>query len=862
VHIRLLIILLLTAATCHGQSLLQTPVTPARQNGTAGQFLDDLNRVPGITISYSSAIVDLKKNIKLSGQEKTVEDVLKVICNSQPIKYVEQNGKIFLITTQPSKKKYTVSGYISDKQSGERLIGASIYLPGRSTGTTSNSYGFYSITLEQDTVPLQVSYAGYHTWTSDILMQSDYTMNIAMEKNIVMNEMVVVQATKSQTPERTLTGKTDINASFVKSVPALLGEADVMKTLQLLPGIQAGNEGSSGLYVRGGSPDQNLVLLDGVPVYNASHVFGLFSIFNADAVNNVEVLKSGFPSSYGGRLSSVVDVHMKEGDKYALHGEGGLGLIFSRLTLEGPLKKGRSSFLVSARRTYVDAFATPIQALNKSPYRIYPFFTDLNVKANFPTGQKDRIYFSLYTGKDKLTIKDEYDGGSQPGAKKGYKTDNGLNWGNTTAMMRWNHVFNKKMFSNFTFTYSRYRFNVHSMEESKDESLSSYYKTKGTYFSSIRDWSVKADFDYLPVPDHFIKAGISGTVHKYWPGVLDIFENDDNVITETHIEQPVLSTGEYDAWIEDDIRISDKMKTNIGARFSAFQVRNKLFTSLQPRINWLYNLRKGWSIKASYAKMNQFIHLLTNNGIGLPTDLWLPVTPGVPPQSSNQVSAGASWAYDKSLTLSMELYYKTLKNVIDFREKSIYFNAYDSWEDMVEIGTGKAYGMEWMARKKQGQFTGLGSYTLSRSTRQFDNINNGKSYPFKYDRRHEIKMALVWEKSKRFEASAAWFFTTGYAISLPESKYYDPNRGIMIDVYGSRNNFRMPNYHRLDLSVKFMKQKKKYLRSWVLSIYNVYNRFNPFYLEETENPDPNNKTVYKGISVFPFFPSISYQFKF
>jgi outer membrane receptor for ferrienterochelin and colicin len=865
VHIRLLIILLLTAATCHGQSLLKTPVTPSRQNGTAGEFLNELNRVPGVTISYSSAIVDLKRNIKLSGQEKTVEDVLKIICNNQPIKYVEQNGKIFLVTTQPSKKKYTVSGYISDKQSGERLIGASIYLPGRNIGTTSNIYGFYSLTLELDTIPLQVSYAGYHTWTAQFMMQSDYTMNIELEKNIVMNEMVTVQATRSQTPERTLTGKTDINAAFVKSVPSLFGEADVLKTLQLLPGIQAGNEGTSGLNVRGGSPDQNLVLLDGVPVYNASHAFGLFSIFNADAVNNVEVLKSGFPSSYGGRLSSVVDVHLKEGDKYNFHGEGGIGLIFSRLTLEGPLKKGRSSFLVSARRTYVDAFAIPIQAIAKGQQRVYPHFTDLNVKANFPTGQKDRIYFSLYTGKDRLRVRDQYL--EKIYAEKDYTSNNVLAWGNSTAMMRWNHVFNKKMFSNFTFTYSRYRFDVKNETEKKETQPSYYYHTKSTYFSSIRDWSVKADFDYLPAPDHFIKAGISGTMHKYWPGIIDVYENDNNEINETHIEQPILTSGEYDAYIEDDIRLSDKMKTNIGVRFSAFQVRDELFTSWQPRINWLYNLSKGWSIKASYSKMAQFIHLLTNSGVGLPTDLWLPVTPKVPPQSSSQVSAGASWAYDKSLTLSMELYYKSLKNVIDFNEESVFFNAYDNWEELVTTGTGKAYGIEWMFRKKKGKVTGLGSYTLSRSTRQFAAINEGRSFPFKYDRRHEIKMAVIWEKSKRFEASAAWYFSTGYAISLPEAQYYDPNAGPdngggIIDVYGSRNSFRMPNYHRLDLSVKFMKQKKKYLRSWVLSVYNVYNRFNPFYLEATDSPDPIQKGVYKGVSVFPFIPSLSYQFKF
>lgn len=855
-----MICLLLMAAACHGQSLLQTPVSLSRQSGATGQFLDDLNRVPGITISYSSAVVDLAKKIRLTGKEKTVEDVLKVICSQQPVNYVEQSGKIFLVATK-NKKKFTISGYISDRESGERLIGASIVVPGSNIGTTSNMYGFYSLTLEQDTGRMQVSYAGYHTHTAPMLMSFDHTMDVALEKNAMIHEMVIVKAAaRRQTPERTLTGKTDVDAAFIKSVPALLAESDVMKTLQLLPGIQAGTEGSSGLYVRGGSPDQNLVLLDGVPVYNASHAFGLFSIFNSDAVNNVEVLKSGFPSSYGGRLSSVVDVHMKEGDKYEFHGDGGIGLVFSRLTLEGPIEKGRSSFLVSARRTYADLFAIPIQKLTEATSRVYPHFADLNLKANFPTGKQDRVYFSMYMGKDRLRVIDEYNHftGTQ---YVDYKDDNLVAWGNTTAMVRWNHVFNKKLFSNFTFTHSKYRFRVRAIEEDKYAASEQHNRTTSAYFSSIRDWGMKVDFDYLPNPAHFIKAGVAGTMHKYWPGVFDINTIHDKEENAIHIEQQTLTSGEYDAYIEDDIRLSSKMKTNIGLRFSAFHVRDKLFTSLQPRINWLYNLSHGFSIKASYGRMNQFIHLLTNSGIGLPTDLWLPVTPNVPPQWSRQVTAGGSWAKDKSFTVSMELYYKTLQHVIDFSEQSLFFNAYDKWDEVVETGRGRAYGMEWMVRKKQGTITGIASYTLSRSIRQFDAINMGQWYPFKYDRRHEVKWSLIWEKSKRFEASVSWFFASGYAVSLPEAAYYDPNTGSMVTVYASRNGYRMPNYHRMDLSVKLLKQKKKHLRCWVFSVYNVYNRFNPFYLEEIESSDPNKRRYY-GISIFPFCPSFSYQFKF
>ncbi|HYF29562.1 MAG TPA: TonB-dependent receptor [Chitinophagaceae bacterium] len=853
VRTRLLLLFLLASMVCQAQTILKMPVSLQRQTGTVGEFLDELNKLPGITISYSTEVVDLQRRVQLSGQEKTVEDYLRSILKQQALRFVEQNGKVFLVPETPVKKKYTVRGYITDSKSDERLIGASIYIPSKKAGTTSNTYGFFSITLEQDSLEILTTYAGYFPKATPLNLQGDVELNIAMERNVVTNEMVVVNAEgKKNTHNRTLTGKTDVSSSLIKSSPALMGEADVLKTLQLLPGIQAGNEGSNGMNVRGGSADQNLILLDGVPVYNASHAFGLFSIFNADAVNNIEVLKSGFPASYGGRLSSVIDVHMKEGDKYKLHGEGGIGLVFSKFTLEGPLKRGRSSFLLSARRTYADLFIRPIMKLSKSGTDVIPFFGDISAKANFPVGEKNRFYLSAYLGQDKLHVKEDY-------SDSKYRA--GFSWGNITAMTRWNHVFNKKTFSNFTFTYSRFRFNTVQTDEQVGPNPAYGYKSDQRYVSGINDWSLKGDIDYLPSPDHFVKAGFALILHKYHPGLTYHFEKDSANVVNSQLGNQSLYSSEYDVYVEDDIRLSSKMKANIGVRFSAFALKGKSFPTLQPRLNWLYKLTGKWSLKASYGKMNQFIHLLTNSTVGLPTDLWVPVTPTIPPQVSHQFSGGASYTYDRSLEFSVEAYYKTLKNVIDYGERSGFNNTTYSWEEVLEIGKGRTYGIECFAQKKKGKFTGLASYTLSRSWRQFDEINDGKIFPFKYDRRHEIKIAAIWRRSDKFELAANWFFSTGNAISLPASYYFDPFTRQYVDIYDGRNNSRMPDYHRLDVSLRFIKQKRKYLRTWVVSLYNAYNRFNPFFRYKTyEHPD--NKIVFRDFSAFPFLPSISYQFKF
>lgn len=858
---RLFFLLLLINTTCYGQSMLKLPVSLHQWSGSTGELLAALNRQPGVLISYSSSVVQLSKPVSLTGQEKTVEDVLIAICKRQPIKYLEQPGKIILVTTLVARPKHTISGYVTDKKNGERLIGASIMIPSAGVGTTSNTYGFFSITVQQDTFNLLVSYTGYTPWLQPLALTSDISLNVAMELPDMMNELVTVQASgKKNAPGQSVTGTLDISPGFIKSVPAILSEADVLKTMQLLPGIQGGYEGTSGLQIRGGSPDQNLILLDGVPVYNTSHAFGLFSIFNADAVNNVEVLKGGFPASYGGRLSSVVDVHMKEGDKYQLHGEGGIGFIFSKFTLEGPIQKGKSSFMVSARRTYADLVLGLLQN-SEDDTKFMPFFTDVNAKANFESGPNDHFYLSCYMGQDKLTAKEDYVYVNDTGSKSEDNSIVGFSWGNITGMLRWNHILNKKTFSNITATYSRYKFKTGSWYKENTEDPPFYYEESNDYYSSIRDWSLRANIDYLPSPNHFIKTGGSVTFHQYHPGNSYFYQEMDDVLLDQHVDYAATTSREYDVFAEDDIRLLPGMKTNIGLRLSLFDTQHKLFTQLQPRLNWLYQLHNKWTLSASYSHMNQFIHLLSNNNLGLPTDLWLPVTSRVPPQTARQVSTGISYQCSQSVALSMEAYYKTFKNVIDYTDQTVFFNAYDNWEDKVITGSGKAYGIEWSLQKTKGKLTGIASYTLGKSTRQFADINHGNPFPFLFDRRHEIKMAAVWKKSSRFEAGANWLFASGRPVTLPTDSYYDPFTGKWVEVYTGRNNARLPAYHRLDVSFKFIKRKKRYTRTWLISIYNAYNQFNTFYIDEIIRSD-NSKVSVKATSLFPVIPSVSYQFKF
>lgn len=767
-----------------------------------------------------------------------------------------------LVVSLGHAQKHTISGSIKDATSGENLIGANIYNITTQQGTTANNYGFYSITLPRDSVHLRVSYVGYENQVVTFLLAKDTTINFELANGSTLKEIVISGTVEDQIQETTRMGTIDVPLEQIKAMPALLGEVDVLKVLQLLPGVQSGAEGSSGLYVRGGGPEQNLILLDGVPVYNASHLFGFVSVFNADAINHVELVKGGFPARYGGRLSSVIDIRMKEGNTNKLQGEGSVGLVASRITIEGPITKDKTSFIVSARRTYIDVLATPlIKAASRGEVTAGYFFYDLNAKVNHRFDDKNTLYLSVYTGDDNAYARSQYDYGSTAG-----KEEFSLKWGNITTALRWNAIINKKLFSNVTATYSRYRFGVFGDDSEtvtdSGDLQTDYFHT--SYISGIRDFAFKTDFDFIPSPSHYIRFGIQAIDHLFTPGVLSFHSTE---VADTTLGARRTYAQEYSAYAEDDFMISPNLKVNAGIHASAFEVDGRLYHSVQPRLSARYLLSRDLSLKASYAQMAQYIHLLTNVGIGLPTDLWVPATARIGPEHSYITSAGFAFDLNNTYEITLEGYYKEMEGLIEYKDGASYTNIESDWQEKVETGKGESHGAELFLQKKTGTLSGWIGYTLSWTNRTFENINAGKTFPYRYDRRHDVEIALAydWKENRKF--ALTWVYGSGAAVTLPESSYAkyqdDPSAYVHqedIQYYNGRNGYRMRAYHRLDLSYTTTKKKKWGERSWVIGVYNVYSRRNPFFLDIGYDEQRNKK--FFQYSLFPIIPSIAYRFKF
>ncbi|MCX2739597.1 TonB-dependent receptor [Pontibacter anaerobius] len=761
-----------------------------------------------------------------------------------------------------AQQRHTISGYVRDAATGENLIGAAVYDLRTGKGTSTNSYGFYSLSLlANDSVALVTSYVGYERKTLLLQLAQDVVHTFALGPNNSLETVEVVASQQEKIEETTRMSTISVPIEQLKAVPALLGEVDVIKTLQLLPGVQSGTEGASGLYVRGGGPDQNLILLDGAPVYNATHLFGFFSVFNADALNHIELVKGGFPARYGGRLSSVLDISMKEGNMNKFRGEGSVGLIASKLTLEGPIKKDTASFIVSARRTYVDVLARPF--MKKDEGVVGYFFHDLNAKLNYNLTSKDRLYLSFYTGLDRFHSR--YVSDLSNSNDSYYSKDkSSLDWGNNTLSLRWNRILSNRLFLNTTATYSRYQFDIGMQNESERSWPGGSSKSKYNllYLSNIRDYSVKGDLDYLPNPNHYVRFGAQAVTHQFRPGALHMKDVDDGQV-RNELEQGSRTVGNEAAiYVEDDVRLSDKLKVNVGARLTGFLVDGEAYTSLEPRVAARYLLNDRLALKASYAKTSQFIHLLTNSGIGLPTDLWVPATKVVEPQRASQIAIGAAQTIlDGQYEVSVEGYYKTMKGIIEYKEGSNFTTTIsNNWENKVTAGKGWAYGAEIFLQKKVGNTSGWVGYTLSWSNRLFAELNYGARFPYRYDRRHDISAVLFHKLNRGWNFSSTWVYGTGNSVTLSESRYLAGEYNV-IENYGSRNSYRMRAYHRLDLA--FSKTKEK---SWgqvvnTVSLYNAYSRQNPFYMYYGRGRDSDEST-YRQVALFPIIPSFTKSFKF
>lgn len=756
--------------------------------------------------------------------------------------------------------KHTLSGIIRESGTGETLPGVSIFCDSLKVGVQSNAYGFYSLTLPAGKHHIKISALGFSAIDSVITCNQNLRIDFNVGQGVALKEVVINAEAKKRISEESQMSVINIPIQQIKDIPALMGEKDVLKVIQLMPGVQKGSEGSSGIYVRGGGPDQNLIILDDANVYNAYHLFGFFSLFNGDALKSVELVKGGFPASYGGRLSSVINMQMKEGNQEELHGEAGIGLISSRLVLEGPLKKKKSSFLVSARRTYIDALIYPfLPPDQKGGY----FFYDLNAKLNYTLSDKDRLYLSGYFGKDKFYFNSSNDG---------FKLKGNLNWGNATSTLRWNHIYSGKLFSNTSAIFTNYQLGIGSREEFD----SSYFDLQ--FGSQIRDYTIKHDFDFYPNNKHHIKFGGLTIFHRFRPSAVVVKSSD---ALAAGISVNSIYTTESGLYVEDDWKISGRLKANMGLRVSHYLVNKNSFINPEPRVSARYSITDKSAVKASYALMNQYLHLLSSTGVSLPTDLWVPATRNLRPMQSQQWALGWAQELPEGVNLTLEGYYKNMRDISFYKEGASFLLIDDpagaegiNWEKNITQGKGWSYGSELLLQKEKGKWSGWIGYTLSWTYVQFDSVNFGKKFFPRYDRRHDISIVNIYKFNDHVKLSCTWVYGTGNAITLPVAQYdAAPHSPAGIDNfkeysffgfrndYGEKNSFRMAPYHRLDVGIQFTKVRKRYTRTFELSFYNAYNRWNPFfyYIEKGAIATQNRLMQ---ITLFPILPSVSWSWKF
>ncbi len=766
-----------------------------------------------------------------------------------------------------AQDKFTLNGYIRDSVSGESLIGSNLSIKAEGKGVSSNQYGFYSITLKNGSYQLVASFVGYQPKVWTINLTENKSLNILLVPNTnSINNVTVVSRRRDNQVKSAQMGKIELNINTAKAIPAFMGEVDILKTLQLMPGVRNAGEGNAGFYVRGGGADQNLILLDDAVVYNTGHLFGFFSIFNSDAIKNVSLIKGGMPAQYGGRLSSVVDVAMKEGNTNKTQVDVGIGLIASRFSIQGPIKKNKASYMISARRTYADAIAKPLIKKTSDYYGSGYYFYDLNAKVNYEISEKDHLYLSGYFGRDKFNFNN---------AKRSFKTE--IPWGNSTATLRWNHVFNKKLFSNTTLVYNDYQFALNGKQNDFNINLS----------SGIRDLNAKTDFDYYLSPEHKIKFGAQYTFHTFLPNVLS--GNQDSVVF-TPQNATKKFANEYGLYLQDDWEINSKLKLNIGLRYSQFQqvgrytnyIRdvngNKIdsviygkgqtvqsYGGFEPRATIRYTLNDNASLKAAITNNLQYIHLVTNAGTTLPTDLWVPSTLRVKPQLSWQYAIGYFQNLKEGMfETSVEAYYKTMENQIEYREG--YTPSLKDPEEEFVFGKGWSYGAEFFVNKVKGRLTGWVGYTLSWTWRQFKELNDGLKYPSRNDRRHDLSVVANYELNDKWKLSSVFVYGTGAAISVPERFYLVG--GVLTQEYSRINAYRMAAYHRIDIAATYTPKRKensKFNSNWVFSIYNIYSRQNPYFIyydQEGSAATGDLKVSAKQVSLFPIIPSVTWNLKF
>ncbi len=901
-HLYLIIPYFFFVHMTYGQSPLDKKIDYNFSEEKYENVLNILINKSELNIVFSADILPANKKFTLNSKGQTVRYVLDKFVERESLSYKTSGDLIILFYEKIPVKNFRLSGYIEDVTTGERLAAANVSIATTTKGTATNNYGFYSIVLPAEEVAVNFSYLGYQSKQIMVNLTTDQFLNIELQPSITLDPIIVVPL-EEKVPsiiKETNISTSSISAQKLIALPTFVGESDLIRTTLLLPGVTSGADGIGGVHVRGGNPDQNLILLDGAPIYNPFHTAGLFSIFNSNVVNKATLLKGAFPARYGGRISSVLDVRTREGNNKEFAGEIGVGLISGKGTLEGPFLKGKGSFIVSGRRTFIDKIIEDQTRKNKlrdtlnsvepregfSGYN----FSDLNLKANYNFSDKDKIYISYYRGADSFHDEEKQESFDD----NVYLFDSlsqDLGWGNELISFRWNHLFNNRLFLNTTITYSDFEFRSSFLNVGIQEAnnLSDFERTTLSQFSStIADFGARLDFEYALSDKHQMKLGGAFTYHSFRPGVGGIFTEDVTadslvILGEQNLDSlklnSLVNANDINFYIEDDISLSARFKVNVGVHFTYFDVQNQVYLSMQPRLAAFFQLNNKLQIKGSFGRMRQHLHVLTNSNFGLPNDLWVPATKNIKPQDSWQGVLGFDLDIGKKYVVKVEGYYKQMKNLISYQEGASFLidvgettGAIEgqNWENKVTSGHGTSYGAEVMLEKTIGRTNGWLSYAYAHSNRIFEEINNGEVYPYRYDRRHNVKFVATHFFRPWLQGNLSWLYSSGIATTIPSSAItFDPPGQIQppgeVFDFGTKNSTRLPDYHRFDIGFNIFLRKGRLSHTFNVGAYNIYNRRNPLYIafrERFSNNSAEVKREFVEVSLIQFLPSFSYTLKF
>lgn len=841
----------------------QTSISIEMRNATLKEIINQLERESNYSFVFNENL-NMQQQKDISIHKQSMPETLKQVFGGTDISWQIVDSHIIL----SKAKMITISGYITDKDSKETLIGATIIDKKSRTNTTTNSYGYYSIQVMPDSVQIQVSYIGYKPSIKNFYALRDTSVNIGLKEFISELQSVTIYNTK---PLSRVGNTIELSDSEIRSTAATFGENDIIKALQSMPGISSGIEGSSGMYVRGGSPDQNLILLDGTPIYNIGHMWNLFSVLNGDAVKKATLYKNNFPARFGGRLSSVLDIRFKDGDMQQFHANATIGLYTAHLNVEGPIFKNKTSYNISVRRSYVDSFLRILQKSGSDIEVVYMY--DINAKINHKFSDRSRLFLSYYSGRDKQNNKEKYNIYNQNEVKGGSNLKNNYSWGNDILSLRWNYLFNNRLFMNTSVAYNRYNYRYSSQKSQEYEELKQGYDIFRR--SGIKDWQWSTDFDFQLNNNHYLRFGTNLILHQFNPETYgyklkNSNESNENWNSRYFLREKINGT-EMSLYGEDEFSITEKLKANFGLHFSIFNVQGKTYTGLQPRASISYQLLPDLVVNASYSRMNQYVNLLSNNTVNDPTDLWVPVTKNFKPMSSDQFAVGLFFDKKNGYNFSLEGFYKKMNNILEYKDGLAWKDVFTSWEENVEAGKGEVYGFEFLASKKQGRFTGWVGYTLSWNNRHFPTINQGHKFPAKYDSRHNLNITTNYKLSNKIDISASWVYSTGTRATLsleqyqllPELdniyyfNYYNSYDVGTINYLGKRNNYKMSDTHHLDIEMKYQRSARKI---WTFGVYNVYNQVNPYTARVGLNDFGKPVVIEKAM--FGIMPSLSFTYKF